>query len=79
MSTPTIEQSIPLERMTPEQVLALTFPEKELGYDKQRVDGFVAAVADELRQMIREIATANEKVIRPQSGTGREIGDLLQR
>lgn len=79
MSTSMIDQAIPLERMTPELVLDLTFPEKELGYDKQRVDSFVAAVAEELRQMIREIATANEKVIKPQLGTGREIGDLLQR
>jgi peptidoglycan DL-endopeptidase RipA len=69
----------PLERMTPEEVLAVTFPEKEFGYDKQRVDSFVDAVAKELRQLDREIATANEKVIKPHLGTGREIGDLLQR
>jgi DivIVA domain-containing protein len=69
----------PLERMTPEHVLGVAFPEKELGYDKQHVDSFVAAVAEELRQMARELATANEKVIKPQLGAGREIGDLLQR
>jgi DivIVA domain-containing protein len=65
--------------MTPEQVRGVTFPEKEFGYDKQRVDSFVDAVAEELRQLGREVATANEKVIKPHLGTGREIGDLLQR
>jgi DivIVA domain-containing protein len=68
-----------LERMTPEQVLGVSFPEKEFGYDKQRVDSFVDAVAEELRQLGREVATANEKVIKPHLGIGREIGDLLQR
>jgi DivIVA domain-containing protein len=79
VSSSLIEQAITLDRMTPEQVLDVQFPETELGYDKQRVDSFVAAVAEELRQLLREIATANEKATKPELGIGREIGDLLQR
>jgi DivIVA domain-containing protein len=66
------------DMLTPEEVEATTFPESENGYEKAHVDAFLRTIAEEIRQLKRDIATAEQKAEKPYRGVAREMADLME-
>jgi DivIVA domain-containing protein len=66
------------DMLTPEEIEATTFPESERGYEKAHVDALLRTIAEEIRQLKREIDKAKEKAEKPYRGVAREMSDLLE-